>query len=106
MYCARGPQGLDRLGAPALHPRRAREELEIVDEVHRVIIRRSGPLEVGKVGGGALAIGFRRLLVAADPLHDVRRHVLEVPAAGIIDFNALAEANACSGCRDASIAWM
>jgi hypothetical protein len=51
-------QRVDRLRPPALHRRRISEELVIVDQVHRVIIRRRRQLQIGDVGGGALAIGL------------------------------------------------
>ena len=49
-----------------------------MDEVHRVIVGRRRRLEIGEVGGRALSVGLRRVLIASDALQDVRRHMVEM----------------------------
>ena len=46
--------------------------------VHDVVVGRLRHCEIGEVGGDALAVDLGRVFVAADPLHDVRRHVFEM----------------------------
>ena len=72
-------QRLDRLCLTPLHSCRARQELEVVDEVHRVIIGRRRLLNVGEVSRRAFPIGLGRFLISPHPLHDVGWHMFEMP---------------------------
>ena len=73
------------------------EELEIVDQVHRVIIGRRGLLEIGEIRGRALAVRF-----AASSYRPTRCRMCagmcsRWPAAGIIPLSTSADATAARG---------
>ena len=65
------------------------EELEIVDEVHRIIIGRRSLLEIGEVRSRALTVGFSCFLVTSDALQDVRRHMFQMTGGGHHSFERL-----------------
>ena len=75
-------------------------------EVHAVIVRWRGGGQVGAIRAHTLAVGLGGVLVTADALHDVRRHVLEVPGRGHHPRSRSAAASALPGVGEASITCM
>ena len=66
----------------SLHGRREGEERVVVSEIHAVVVRRRGGAQVRLIGRHAAAVRLGCLLVTPEALHDVRRHVLQMPRRG------------------------